>query len=146
MLGMLLGLPGMAVLHFLLGGRRDPLTVPELRVAYTGTHDNDTSRGWWTGQDARVRTRAHRAAAAAGVDSDDPAWLLIGLALATPARVAIVPAQDLLSLGSEARMNTPGRAEGNWRWRLEQGQLDDVLATRLAELTRRTSRRPAPRT
>jgi 4-alpha-glucanotransferase len=141
-----LGLPGMAVLHFLLGGRRDPLAVPELRVAYTGTHDNDTSRGWWAGQDERVRVRAHHVAAAAGVDSDDPAWLLMGLALATPARLAIVPAQDLLSLDSEARMNTPGRADGNWRWRLEPGQLDDALAARLAELTRRTSRRPAPRT
>jgi 4-alpha-glucanotransferase len=132
----------MAVLHFLLGGRTDPLAVPELRVAYTGTHDNDTSRGWWAGQDERVRARARRAAAAAGVADDDPAWLLIGLALATPARVAIVPAQDLLSLGSEARMNTPGRAEGNWRWRLEPGQLDDALAERLAEPTRRTSRQP----
>jgi 4-alpha-glucanotransferase len=141
-----LGLPGMAVLHFLLAGRHDPLAVPELRVAYTGTHDNDTSRGWWTGQDERVRAWAHRVGAAAGVDSDDPAWLLIGLALASPARVAIVPAQDLLSLGSEARMNTPGRAEGNWRWRLEPGQLDDALAARLAELTRRTSRQPARRT
>jgi 4-alpha-glucanotransferase len=141
-----LGLPGMAVLHFLLGGRTDPLAVPELRVAYTGTHDNDTSRGWWAGQDERVRARARRAAAAAGVADDDPAWLLIGLALATPARVAIVPAQDLLSLGSEARMNTPGRAEGNWRWRLEPGQLDDALAERLAELTRRTSRQPPRRT
>ena len=141
-----LGLPGMAVLHFLLGARSDPLAFPELRVAYTGTHDNDTSRGWWAGQDERVRARAHRAADAVGVDDDDPAWLLIGLAFASPARVAIVPAQDLLSLGSEARMNTPGRAEGNWRWRLEPGQLDDALAARLRELTRRTSRQPPPRT
>ena len=135
-----LGLPGMAVLHFLLGARRDPLAVPELRVAYTGTHDNDTSRGWWAGQDERVRAWAHRAAAAAGVESDDPAWLLIGLALASPARVAIVPAQDLLSLGSEARMNTPGRAEGNWRWRLEPGQLDDALAKRLRDAAQASGR------
>ena len=141
-----LGLPGMAVLHFLLGARGDPLAFPELRVAYTGTHDNDTSRGWWSGQDERVRRRARRAAVAVGVEDDDPAWLLVGLALASPARVAIVTAQDLLSLGSYARMNTPGRAEGNWRWQLERGQLDDALAARLRELTRRTSRQPPPRT
>jgi 4-alpha-glucanotransferase len=140
-----LGLPGMAVMHFLLGGRFELASVPENRVAYTGTHDNDTSAGWWASQDERVRRRAHDAAAAAGVDDDDPSWLLIGLALASPARTAIVPAQDLLSLGSEARMNTPGRERGNWSWRLEPGQLDDALAARLAELTRRTSRLPARR-
>src|SRR5438034_422002 len=123
-----LGLPGMAVLQFLLPNRGDPLAMPERRVAYTGTHDNDTSTGWWAGQDERVRARAHRAADAAGVDSDDPAWLLIGLALASPARTAIMPAQDLLSLGSEARMNTPGRADGNWRWRREPGQPHDAPA------------------
>jgi 4-alpha-glucanotransferase len=135
-----LGLPGMAVLHFLLGRRGDPLAMPENRVAYTGTHDNDTSVGWWADQDERVQARARRAAAARGVESDDPAWLLIGLAHASPARVAIVPAQDLLSLGSEARMNTPGRAAGNWSWRLEPGQLDDALAARLGRLTAQTGR------
>ena len=135
-----LGLPGMAVLHFLLHGRGDVLAMPENRVAYTGTHDNDTSVGWWAQQDERVRERARRAAATAGVDDDDPAWLLIGLALASPARTAVVPAQDLLSLGSEARMNTPGKERGNWRWRLEPGQLDDALASRLRRLTVATQR------
>jgi 4-alpha-glucanotransferase len=135
-----LGLPGMAVLHFLLGERRDPRDIPENRVAYTGTHDNDTSAGWWAAQPARVRDRAARAAEAAGVADDDPAWLLIGLALASRARVAIVPAQDVLSLGSEARMNTPGRETDNWRWRLEPGRLDDELALRLRRLTSATRR------
>jgi 4-alpha-glucanotransferase len=138
-----LGLPGMAVLHFLLGGRTNRFEIPERRVAYTGTHDNDTTVGWWAGQEERVRERAHRAGEAAGVDTDDPAWLLIGLALASPARMAIVPAQDLLSLGSEARMNTPGRATGNWSWRLEPGELDDALAARLAGLSARAGRSPA---
>jgi len=144
-----LGLPGMAVLHFLLAGRRDPLAVPENRVAYTGTHDNDTSVGWWAAQDERVRERGLRAATAAGVADDDPAWLLIGLALASAARIAIIPAQDVLSLGSEARMNTPGKESGNWSWRLEPGQLDAGLAARLAgltEATRRGSPRPPRRT
>jgi 4-alpha-glucanotransferase len=135
----------MAVMHFLLGRRFELASVPENRVAYTGTHDNDTSAGWWASQEDSVRERAHDAAAAAGVDDDDPSWLLIGLALASPARTAIVPAQDLLSLGSDTRMNTPGREHGNWAWRLEPGQLDGALAARLAELTRRTSRLPARR-
>jgi 4-alpha-glucanotransferase len=126
-----LGLPGMAVMHFLLTGMHDPLAVPELRVAYTGTHDNDTSRGWWSHQHEAVRAFARDVAARAGIGEEDPAWLLTELALRSPAALAIVPAQDLLSLGSEARMNTPGRESGNWRWRLEPGQLDAALAARL---------------
>jgi 4-alpha-glucanotransferase len=135
-----LGLPGMAVLQFLLPSRQDPVHVPENRVAYTGTHDNDTSAAWWAGQPERVRARAQRLAAEAGVESDDPAWLLIGLAHASRARVAIVPAQDLLSLGSAARMNTPGKRRGNWRWQLERGQLDDALAARLLNATKANGR------
>jgi 4-alpha-glucanotransferase len=135
-----LRLPGMAVLQFLLGGRGDPLAMPERRVAYSGTHDNDTAVGWWAEQDERVRARAHRAGVAAAVDTDDPAWLLVGLAFASPAHIAIAPAQDLLSLGSEGRMNTPGRSAGNWSWRLEPGQLDDALAARLGRLTAQTGR------
>jgi 4-alpha-glucanotransferase len=139
-----LGLPGMAVMQFLLGGPggEDPRAIPENRVACTGTHDTDTARGWWDGQEEWVRERTRGAAATAGVETRDPAWLLTGLALASPARIAIVPAQDLLSLGSEARMNTPGREEGNWRWRLEHGRLDDALAARLRELTAATGRLP----
>jgi 4-alpha-glucanotransferase len=89
-----------------------------------------------------MRARALRAAARAGVETDDPSWLLIGLALASPARIAIVPAQDLLSLGSEARMNTPGSKRGNWQWRLEPGQLDDALAARLRAATLAAGRHP----
>ena len=137
-----LGLPGNAVMQFLLGERGDPLAMPVNRVAYTGTHDNDTSLGWWQTADEHMRARALRAAARAGVETDDPSWLLIGLALASPARIAIVPAQDLLSLGSEARMNTPGSKRGNWQWRLEPGQLDDALAARLRAATLAAGRHP----
>jgi 4-alpha-glucanotransferase len=106
-----LGLPGMYVLQF------DPSVDRhrEHAVVYTGTHDNDTSVGW-----ARD-PRAH--------------WPMIELAMSSPARIAIVPAQDVLGLGSEARMNTPGTEEGNWRWRLRRGQLTERHATRLRELT-----------
>jgi 4-alpha-glucanotransferase len=66
---------------------------------------------------------------------DEPAWSLVELAISSRARLAIVPAQDLLGLGSEARLNTPGREAGNWKWRLRRGQLTDELAARLREAT-----------
>jgi len=135
-----LGVPGMSVLQFAFGSRADPLGFPEHRVAYPGTHDTDTAVGWWWSQTDELRERVYATARAHDVDTDDPAWLLIGLAFASPARIAVVPAQDLLSLGSEARMNTPGREEGNWRWQLEPGQLDGALASRLRELTAATRR------
>jgi len=135
-----LRLPGMAVLQFLLPRRRDPLALPERRVAYTGTHDNDTSAGWWASAGEAARRYARRAAERAGIDEDEPAWLLVRLALASPARLAIVPVQDLLSLPSSARMNTPGRGDGNWSFRLEPGQLDRALAARLRDAAARSGR------
>jgi 4-alpha-glucanotransferase len=136
-----LGLPGMAVLQFLFGGR-SPLAIAEDSVAYTGTHDNDTAAGWWEAAPAAVRTRVHRAAKEHGVEAEEANWLLIGLAFASKARLAIVPAQDLLGLGSEARMNTPGREDGNWGFRLEPGALDKALAKRLREATAAARRLP----
>jgi 4-alpha-glucanotransferase len=135
-----LGLPGMVVMHFVLGDGRDPVRVPENSVAYTGTHDNDTSLGWWERVDDRVRAHALRVAAEHGINESEPSWLLIRLALAARSRIAIVPAQDVLALGNDARMNTPGREGGNWSWRLEPGQLDDALARRLREATRSAGR------
>ena len=134
-----LDLPGMLVLQFAFAqGMKNPQRVvgdEENRVVYTGTHDNDTTVGWWRTADRAERANVERALAAAGIDEDEPHWKLIRLALASPARLALIPAQDLLGLGSDARMNTPGRAEGNWAWRLEEGQLTDALAARLRELT-----------
>ena len=127
-----LGLPGMRVLQFAFGGSRQNLHRPENHtewsVVFTGTHDNDTALGWWASLGDRRR-------AATGLDRAEPNWSLIRLALSSRARLAIVPAQDLLGLGSEARMNTPGRAEGNWSWRLEPGQLTAALAARLRRET-----------
>ncbi|HWE80337.1 MAG TPA: 4-alpha-glucanotransferase, partial [Gaiellaceae bacterium] len=127
-----LGIPGTLVLHFLLGDRHDPYATPAHRVMYTGTHDNDTSLGWWERTREEAHEWARRAGRAAGIEEADPAWLLIGIALAAPAELAIVPVQDLLGLGDEARMNTPGTAEGNWSFRLDE-PLDDGLAVRLRE-------------
>ena len=127
-----LGIPGMVVLQFgFTGGRSSPHRLenhPENAVVYTGTHDHDTALGWWSSLPARVRR-------ASGLDPADPAWSLIELALSSRARLAIVPAQDVLGLGSEARMNTPARVEGNWAWRLRRGQLSSELAARLREAT-----------
>jgi 4-alpha-glucanotransferase len=127
-----LGLPGMHVLQFGFdddpNNPHRPTAHRENGVVYTGTHDNDTARGWWDGLSPNERART-------GLDPAEPAWSLLELALSSPARLAIVPAQDLLGLGSEARMNVPGREQGNWRWRLEEGQLTDALAARLRAST-----------
>ena len=131
-----LGLPGTVVLQFALADhRRDPLDVPENRVVYTGTHDNDTAAGWWAGASQSVRARARRLAVERGIEDREPHRLLVGLALSSPARLAILPVQDLLGLGSEARMNTPATAAGNWRFRLERRALDEDLAAWLAAAT-----------
>ena len=127
-----LGYPGMLVLQFQFeGGRHNP-HIPanhsENAVVYTGTHDMDTALGWW-----RALTPAQQAAT--GYDPADPVWSMIGAALASPAVISIVPAQDLLGLGSDARMNFPGTTRGNWSWRLEPGALTPELAARLRRET-----------
>jgi 4-alpha-glucanotransferase len=135
-----LGLPGMSVLQFLLPAGRDPIDVPESSVAYPGTHDNDTSRAWWELTTDAARDNALAAARAAGIEEHEPSWLLVRLALGSRAHTAIVPAQDLLGLDNAARMNTPGREEGNWRFRLDPGALDAALAARLLAATRAAGR------
>ncbi len=125
-----LGVLGTRVLQFGLAGRRTsrhrPENVIEDAVVYTGTHDNDTAVGWW-----RSLSPAERAAT--GLTGSEPHWSLIRTAYATAARIAIVPAQDVLGLGPSARMNRPGTTMRNWRWRLRDGQLGPALAARLRE-------------
>ncbi|MGH3129449.1 MAG: 4-alpha-glucanotransferase [Gaiellaceae bacterium] len=127
-----LGFPGMVVLEFAFDGRRGnphrPENHAERSVVYTGTHDTDTARGWWDSLSATERE-------ATGLDPAEPHWSLIELALGSRARLAIFPLQDVLGLGSEARMNRPGETAGNWAWRLESGQLTDELAARLRAAT-----------
>ena len=139
-----LHLPGMVVLQFSfsegLKNPQQPTGARRASVVYTGTHDNPTTAQWWLQASDSERDNAGRAFAAAGIDAEDPTWAMIELALASPSRLAIVPAQDLLALGSEARMNTPGREDGNWSWRLTEGQLTDGLAQRLRAATERTGR------
>jgi 4-alpha-glucanotransferase len=132
-----LGYPGMAVLQFAFGSKprspHRPENHEEQAVVYTGTHDNDTTLGWWRSLPPRTR-------AATGLDLEDPAWSLIELAWRSRAALAIAPLQDVLGLGTEARMNFPGTQDGNWRWRYRAGALTDELALRLRNLTERSNR------
>lgn len=134
-----LGLPGMAVLHFGFDGGRGNPHHPDHHgsdtVVYTGTHDNQTSRGWWQDTDAAVHAAVDTAAARRGIDDPDPVWRIVRLALASRARLAIIPAQDVLGLGDEARMNTPATQDGNWSWRMGAGALTPALARRLRAAT-----------
>jgi 4-alpha-glucanotransferase len=132
-----LGLPGMVVLLWAFRRRPgNPHALANHRassVAYTSTHDTDTAVGWFT------QLRPHERAAT-GLDPSEPHWGLIELAYGSRAALAIVPAQDVLGLGSEARMNRPGRSQGNWRWRLESGALTPALANRLRGLAEQHER------
>jgi 4-alpha-glucanotransferase len=141
--------PGMAILQFAFG--KDP-QGPSFRphnysrqlATYTGTHDNDTTVGWWNSSGANDSTRTpadvaeERAFARAYLNfTDEPVeWVLIRGVLASIADLAIIPLQDVLGLGSEARMNLPGTSSGNWRWRCRPGALTAQLADRLRQLVR----------
>jgi 4-alpha-glucanotransferase len=131
------GFPGMKVLQFAFGGGSDNPYLPHNYadrncVVYTGTHDNDTTRGWYAAASAHEREHAARYL---GIDGADIARDLTRVALNSIANTAIVPLQDVLDLGSEARMNTPGLPEANWTWRFQADQLAAERADSLAELT-----------
>jgi 4-alpha-glucanotransferase len=141
-----LGFPGMVVLQFGLEDPRSPHhpdNHEEHSVVYTGTHDHDTARGWWESAPEELREAARAAFGRAGVGDDDPWWSLIRLAHRSPARLAMVQLQDVLGLGSDARMNVPGTARGSWRWRMAPGALTDELAARLRASTEAAGRCPA---
>jgi 4-alpha-glucanotransferase len=136
------GLPGMKVLQFAFDGEMDNPYLPgrhgEQSVVYTGTHDNDTTVGWWTQLDAKTRARVR-----AMVPQDEPMpWALIRLALSSTARLAVVPAQDLLELDSASRMNTPGTDQGNWSWQARPGAFDEQVAARMRDLVITSDRLP----
>ncbi|MCO6457284.1 MAG: 4-alpha-glucanotransferase [Pirellulaceae bacterium] len=140
-----LGFPGMKVLQFGLEGiGPDNPHVPERHVensvVYTGTHDNNTTVGWY---ESLATPDKLALGSYLKTPVTDPAWQLIRLAMQSPSRIAIVPVQDVLRLGSEARMNTPGTPAGNWRWRLRAGQLKKNLLAALQEATDDAGRLPA---
>lgn len=137
-------MPGMKILQFAFNGDDDnpyrPARHGEQSVVYTGTHDNDTTLGWWEsiGEDERATARSFL------IDPDEAMpWALIRLAMASTARLAVVPAQDLLGLDSASRMNTPGTAEGNWSWQAGEELFDPALAGRLRSLVEEHDREVA---
>ena len=135
-----IGVPGMRILQFGFGHDDSPHLPHRYEphtVAYTGTHDNDTARGWYESASAEERETA---TAYLGCTSDSVAWCLIRAAYTSVAEMAIVPAQDILDLGSEARMNRPGATEGNWTWRVRPGALTHDHAARLRRLAKLTGR------
>ena len=136
-----LGLPGMRVLQFAFDGNPDNPHLPRHHgpdsVCYTGTHDNDTTLGWWRGLPA---WRQAEVARALGEDVPEMPRALVELAWSSPAPLAVVPMQDLLGLGTEARMNRPGIGEGNWRWSFGWDQLPGDFEARLRESLHRHGR------
>ena len=130
-------LPSMRVLQFAFddGPTNDhlPHNLPVNSAIYTGTHDNDTTAGWYASLKPKEKKVVNAYLPRAKRPSD-VVWELIRQAWASPSRLAVVPAQDLLGLGSEARMNTPGTDDGNWRWRLDSFDAIAPTLMRLKEL------------
>lgn len=137
------GFPGMAILQFAFGGDASAAYLPHNHhhhcVVYTGTHDNDTSIGWWATASDHER---HHARAYLGTDGHDIASVMLRAAAASVANTAIHPMQDILLLPGECRMNRPGAAAGCWRWRFDWSQVHAWHGHRLAELTRLFGRAP----
>jgi len=127
--------PGMHVLQFAFSGDADnphlPANHEENAVVYTGTHDNDTTSGWFSHLTRKEQDKVMRML---GHDDERMPWRMIHAALESKARLAIVPMQDLLGLGSRDRMNTPGTTVGNWQWRFDWSAVDEHLPVRLRDL------------
>ncbi|MGD9613209.1 MAG: 4-alpha-glucanotransferase [Kiritimatiellia bacterium] len=145
--------PGMRILQFAFGNddraaEFRPESYPAHCCVYTGTHDNDTTVGWFNSQAGAGSTRTKAQIDAErkmildylGTDGREIHWDLIGLGSRSNANTFVVPLQDLLGLGSEARMNVPGVAGGNWQWRFRWEQLTDAIRDRFAFVTRSTGR------
>ena len=135
-------IPGTRVLQFEFGSELQtnsgpPTPHPLKTVVYTGTHDNNTTAGWYKKLPGPQREVLRKRL---GANDAEIVWAMIREALASPANTAIVPAQDLLELGPAARMNFPGMAKGNWGWRLKDGALTQELAQRLRSLTTKYGR------
>ncbi len=137
-------IPGTRVLQFGFDGHPDNPYLPQNfvhnTVAYTGTHDNDTTRGWYEALPDWQRHNFWNNLGRPGGEAHEAAWDLIRLAWSSPAALAIAPLQDVLNLGSDARMNVPGRADGNWRWRCTVEMLSGPVFQSLRELTETSHR------
>ena len=136
-------LPGMKICQFAFAGKSDdpflPHNYPVNCVAYTGTHDNDTVKGWYQTAPEKERDAYRRYAAR---DGSDVGWDLIRMVWASSAKMTLAPLQDFLRLGMEARMNYPGRPFGNWTWRYQSMDLDDYLIYQIQQMNELYGRVP----
>ena len=137
------GIPGMKILQLSFGNGDIPIEMDSSNVIYTGTHDNDTTVGWFNNggwktnrhEGINVVRERKQVLSILGSDGSEVHWDMIKLALDSPANIAIIPLQDILGLDSTARMNTPGTVGQNWEWRFDQGLLKPGLKERLLNLT-----------
>lgn len=137
------GLPGMKVLHFAWSDPANPFLPhnhPPNCVVYTGTHDNNTTRGWWENE-VDERTRAF-VKDYLGQDIHDIVWTLARVGMRSAAKAFVMPMQDVLGLGAAARMNTPGQPAGNWTWRITERDLSHPGKDALLHITRLYQRHP----
>jgi len=135
-------LPGMAVVQFAFDAFEDnphkPVNIGRDQVAYSGTHDNNTTRGWFDSLDSGAQQFALETLGAQ--EEDDIVQLMNRRVLETRANLAVLPLQDILELGEEARMNRPGLTEGNWSWRFEWSQISEEHARGMRALVTETGR------
>jgi 4-alpha-glucanotransferase len=140
-----LHMPGMKVIQFGFSDKGAHIHLPHQytpdTVAYTGTHDNDTTQGWWNTTNEATRSAVE---ALVGPVDGRPVWPLIRATEGSVAELAVIPAQDLLELGSEGRMNTPSVGAGNWGWRAAEGSWTAEIAARLAGIVDVTDRENDP--
>jgi 4-alpha-glucanotransferase len=134
------GFPGMRVLLFGFSGNpalnpNAVQNIPEHCVVYTGTHDNNTARGWFEKEASHSDKKRLSIISGRALTARDISWELIRLAMLSPARWSVIPVQDVLGLNAGARMNTPGIANGNWGWRMTAKQLDALPVKRLRDMT-----------
>ncbi|NPA30224.1 MAG: 4-alpha-glucanotransferase, partial [Epsilonproteobacteria bacterium] len=132
-----LRMPGMKIMQFAFEGDADnpylPHNYTDRCVVYTGTHDNDTTAGWYDSLDEAIQKKVCRYL---DCSKERVVGAMVRAALASVAKWAVLPMQDLLELGSEARMNRPGEATGNWRWRMTSNDLIDADWPTLNEMIR----------
>jgi 4-alpha-glucanotransferase len=137
-------LPGMRVLQFAFDGRADnphlPANYSPNTIVYTGTHDNTTTRAWFESLLEGRRGMVRNHVGGPVLRPDEAAWELLRLAWSSRACLAIAPLQDVLNIGSEGRMNVPGTAQGNWRWRCTESMLTPATFARLRDLTSASGR------
>ncbi len=143
------GMPGMRILQFGFAERGEHLYLPHRyvpnTVVYTGTHDNNTTLGWWR-EDTTAAEREHVQIYTRPIEHDgDVVWTMIKLAAASVANTCVFPMQDVLHLGSEARMNTPSAPEGNWTWRYHRDDLHPDFALKMAAISEMTDRDGRPK-